>query len=248
MHADRSGPLGPADFGVDCFTASAVLDGRAEQCPDRTMMVIAGVEVTFEQMQQRSSAAAKVLADLGIGRGDCVALFSGACPEWVYFWLGAARIGAVSAAVNAAQQGDFLLHTLRLSRAKVVFTVAERPLRRPHAVLLCTSVRRGFVETLDELPKNVIGRIRKALLRSAAWVRPRGTANDTDTSLPAKLRQCYVGEVKLSYCYAQFARPLTRRPSFERLKSTNDQLELSGRTDARRRNGPSRNPESERPA
>ena len=104
----------------------AVLDRRAEQYPDRVMMTIAGVEVTFEQMRQRSCAAANMLADLGVGRGDCVALFTATCPEWVYFWLGAARIGAVSAAVNAANKGDFLLHTLRLSRAKVIVTDAER--------------------------------------------------------------------------------------------------------------------------
>ena len=126
MCADRSGPRGPSDFGVDRFTVPAVLDRRAEQHPDRVMMSIAGVEVTFEQMRLRSCAAANILSDLGIGRGDCVALFSATCSEWVYFWLGAARIGAVSAAVNAANKGDFLLHTLRLSRAKVILTDAER--------------------------------------------------------------------------------------------------------------------------
>lgn len=126
MSADRSGPLGPSDFGVDRFTVPAVLDRRAEQYPDRVMMKIAGVDVTFEQMRRRSRAAANMLADSGVGRGDCVALFTGTCPEWVYFWLGAARIGAVSAAVNAANKGDFLLHTLRLARAKVILTDAER--------------------------------------------------------------------------------------------------------------------------
>lgn len=126
MQPDRSAPLGPFDFGVDSFTVSDVLDRRAEQYPDRVMMAIAGVDVTFEQMRQRSCAAAKMLADLGVGRGDCVALFTGTCPEWVYFWLAAARIGAVSAAVNAANKGDFLTHTLRLSQAKVILTDAER--------------------------------------------------------------------------------------------------------------------------
>ena len=126
MCPDRSGPLGPSDFGVESFTVPAVLDRRAEQYPDRVMMAIAGSDVTFEQMRRRSCAAANMLADLGVGRGDCVALFTGTCPEWVYFWLGAARIGAVSAAVNAANKGDFLLHNLRLSRAKVILTDAER--------------------------------------------------------------------------------------------------------------------------
>ena len=122
-------PIGPADFGVERFSVAAVLDRRAEQYPDRVMMSIDGVDVTFEQMRRRSCAAANALLDLGIGPGDCVALFAGTCPEWIYFWLGAGRIGAVAAAVNAANKGDFLLHALRLSRAKVVVTDAERQSR-----------------------------------------------------------------------------------------------------------------------
>ncbi len=119
-------PIGPADFGVERFSVAAVLDRRAEQFPDRVMMSIAGADVTFEQMRQRSCAAANALLNLDIGPGDCVALFTATCPQWIYFWLGAARIGAVSAAVNAANKGDFLLHALRLSRAKAVITDAER--------------------------------------------------------------------------------------------------------------------------
>lgn len=122
-------PIGPADFGVEGFSVSAVLDRRAEQFADRVMMSIAGTDVTFEQMRRRSCAAANALLDMGIGPGDCVALFAATCPEWVYFWLGAARIGAVAAAVNAANKGDFLLHALRLSRAKVVVTDPERQQR-----------------------------------------------------------------------------------------------------------------------
>lgn len=133
MCADRSGTVQPSDFGVDSFTVPAVLDRRAQQYPDRVMMSIAGVDVTFEQMRQRSCAAANMLTDLGLERGDRVALFTGTCPEWVYFWLGAARIGAVSAAINAANKGDFLLHALRLSQAKVILTDAERQSRAAEA-------------------------------------------------------------------------------------------------------------------
>jgi crotonobetaine/carnitine-CoA ligase len=122
-------PIGPADFGVERFSVAAVLDRRAEQCPDRVMMSIDGVDVTFEQMRRRSSVAAHLLLDLGIGPGDGVALFAGSCPEWIYFWLGAGRIGAVAAAVNTANKGDFLLHAFRLSQAKVVVTDAERQSR-----------------------------------------------------------------------------------------------------------------------
>ncbi|HEY7053735.1 MAG TPA: AMP-binding protein [Mycobacterium sp.] len=116
----------PADFGVERFTVPAVLDLRADQMPDRVMMTIAGTPVTFAQMRDRSRAAANVLTDAGVRRGDGVALFCATCPEWVYFWLGAARIGAMSAAVNAANKGEFLAHALRLARAKVVVTDTDR--------------------------------------------------------------------------------------------------------------------------
>ena len=118
--------MGPSQFGVEHFTVPGVLDQRAAEFPDRVLMSIAGTPVTFEQMRDRSCAAANALLDIGVGRGDTVALFTATCPEWVYFWLGAARIGAVTAAVNVANKDDFLVHALRLSRAKVVITDAER--------------------------------------------------------------------------------------------------------------------------
>lgn len=139
-------PIGPADFGVERFSVAAVLDRRAEQFPDRVMMSIAGTDVTFEQMRRRSCAAANALLDLGIGPGDCMALFTATCPEWVYYWLGAARIGAVSAAVNVANKGDFLLHALRLSRAKVVVTDTERRSRVAEVVDRLAELARVVVQ------------------------------------------------------------------------------------------------------
>ena len=122
------------------YTVPAVLDRRAEQFGDRVMMSIAGTPVTFAQMRDRSCAAANVLAELGVQRGETVALFTGTCPEWVYFWLGAARIGAITAAVNGASKGDFLLHALRLSQGgrghhrQGTSSAARRCRRRcPHA-------------------------------------------------------------------------------------------------------------------
>jgi len=152
-------PIGPADFGVERFSVAAVLDRRAEQYPDRVLMSIGGIDVTFEQMRQRSCAAANALLDLGIGPGDCVALFAATCPEWIYFWLGAGRIGAVTAAVNAANKGDFLLHALRLSRAKVVVTDAEHQSRvaeladqlpAPASIVVQDDWLGGHAGTVDE--------------------------------------------------------------------------------------------------
>ncbi|KUH70315.1 ATP-dependent acyl-CoA ligase [Mycolicibacterium novocastrense] len=120
MPAGRASCIEPASFGVERFTVASVLDRRADQFGDQVMMSIDGTPITFAQMRDRSCAAAGMLADRGVRRGDTVALFAGTCAEWVYFWLGAARLGAVSAAVNAANKGDFLTHALNVSRARLV--------------------------------------------------------------------------------------------------------------------------------
>jgi carnitine-CoA ligase len=156
-------PVSPADFGVDRFSVATVLDRRAQQFPDRVMMSIDGIDVTFEQMRRRSCVAANALLELGIGPGDRVALFAATCPEWVYFWLGTGRIGAVAAAVNAANKGDFLQHALRLSRAKVVVTDAERQSRVAEVADrlpgLASIVVRGDSpdETLNRGPVDAVG-------------------------------------------------------------------------------------------
>lgn len=125
----RTPLIEPAAFGVDQFTVAAVLDRRADQFADQVMMSIGGVPVTFAEMRERYCAAAELLIELGLGEGDTLALFTGTCPEWVYFWLGAARVGVVTAAVNAASKGDFLAHALTLSNAKAVLTDSDRQQR-----------------------------------------------------------------------------------------------------------------------
>ena len=119
----------PAMFGVERFTVPDVLDRRAEQFGDRVMMSVAGEPVTFAQMRDRSCAAADVLRNRGVTAGETVALFTGTCPEWIYFWLGAARIGALTAAVNAASKGEYLAHALTVSRTTSVLTDSDRAAR-----------------------------------------------------------------------------------------------------------------------
>ncbi|KUI20797.1 ATP-dependent acyl-CoA ligase [Mycobacterium sp. GA-1285] len=129
MATDRTRRVEPAAFGVERFTVASVLDRGADRFGDQVMMAIDGTPITFAQMREQSCAAAAMLADRGVCRGDTVALFAGTCPEWVYFWLGAARIGAVSAAVNAAYKGEFLTNALNVSRAKLVVTDDARRAR-----------------------------------------------------------------------------------------------------------------------
>jgi len=99
-------------FGGATLTIPSVLDARAAERPEQPLLYIDDEELSYRELQARSIAAANVLADLGVGPGDRVALFMGTSPEWVALWFGISRLGAVAVPVNTAFRGDFLARQL----------------------------------------------------------------------------------------------------------------------------------------
>ncbi len=101
---------------------------------------------TFAQLAEWSDRLASVLAELGVVRGDRVAVF---CPQRVENPLGhlaAFKLGAVSVPLSSLFRSEALAYRLAHSQAKVVITDAEhldylRPvlaaMPRPPRVLAC---------------------------------------------------------------------------------------------------------------
>ncbi|MBT4687745.1 MAG: AMP-binding protein [Rhodospirillaceae bacterium] len=56
--------------------------------------------ITYAELDDMSRRAATVLADLGVGPGDRVALWLPNCPAYVALCLGCCRLGAIAVAVN----------------------------------------------------------------------------------------------------------------------------------------------------
>lgn len=139
------------------MTAPGVLDSRAAEFGDRVLLRIDDDAVTFAQMRDRSIAAAHVLADVGVTRGDTVALFSGSTLHWVYFWFAAARLGAIPAAVNAANKGASLRHALDVCGARVVYTDTAERCRRVFDV----AAGRDCVVLSDEVDEHAYANVRE---------------------------------------------------------------------------------------
>ena len=101
-------------------TFRALIDENAAARPDKSFLAIDETSVTFGQLRGRVTSAANGLLALGVGPGDTVAMLTLNCVEWVDVWLAATQIGAISTPVNAAFRGDFLVHQLRDSGAKLI--------------------------------------------------------------------------------------------------------------------------------
>jgi carnitine-CoA ligase len=101
-------------------TIPEVLDEQARDRPGQVFLHLAGVAVTYSEMQELSRRGAVALRQLGVRPGDRMAVMMATSTEWVVAWLSAARLGAVIVPVNPAYRGDFLANQLIDSRSSVL--------------------------------------------------------------------------------------------------------------------------------
>jgi crotonobetaine/carnitine-CoA ligase len=97
------------------------LHDRAEASPSAPFVTFAGETLSFATGLGRAEQAAAALAELGVAKGDHVAVMLPNCLEFLDIWFGCALLGAVLVPVNLALKGDGLRYILEHSDAKVVF-------------------------------------------------------------------------------------------------------------------------------
>lgn len=76
---------------------------------------------SVSQMANNSNRVARVMQEhMGLKRGDVVCVFMPNCAEYVYTWLGMAKLGAVSALINSNLRHRPLLHCIQVAKAKAI--------------------------------------------------------------------------------------------------------------------------------
>ncbi|GHE80575.1 AMP-binding protein [Amycolatopsis deserti] len=101
-------------------TITARLDAAAARWGDRTGWVFADREVTFAEAKEYADKVAAGLLDLGVRRGDKVALWTPNLFEWWATALGAMRIGALVVPMNTRFKEFEAAHVLGHSDASVL--------------------------------------------------------------------------------------------------------------------------------
>lgn len=99
-------------------------DDHADITPDATALVLPEAEttVTYAELSDAVARAGNACHDLGIERGDRVALFFENGLKLIAVFFGAMRMGAVPVPVNVAAATDTIRHVVADSGARVVLT------------------------------------------------------------------------------------------------------------------------------
>lgn len=76
--------------------------------------------VTFRDLHEITNQLANGLAQIGVKKGDKVAMFMPNSLEIIYSWIAVNKLGAIEVPINLANKGDFLLHILNNSESTVL--------------------------------------------------------------------------------------------------------------------------------
>jgi long-chain acyl-CoA synthetase len=114
------------------YNLSIFLEDSARRYPDRDALVLArpdgqSTRLTYAQVDSMANQVANLLVELGVGRGDRVAL---TCPNLPYFpviYYGILKAGAVVVPLNVLNKGREVAYYLDDSQAKVYFCFQGTP-------------------------------------------------------------------------------------------------------------------------
>jgi long-chain acyl-CoA synthetase len=128
---------------------SDFLKNTAESNPNHVAIVYFDREMTYGELNIASDKFATALADLGVKKGDKVALFLPNIPQFVISYYGAIRIGAIETAISPLYKEREVEHQLNDSEAE---TIVVLDLLYPilEKVLDKTKVKRIIVTGLKE--------------------------------------------------------------------------------------------------
>ncbi|HCS59259.1 MAG TPA: p-hydroxycinnamoyl-CoA synthetase, partial [Gordonia polyisoprenivorans] len=73
----------------------------SRQSPDTEAIVFRDQAITYPELDERTTRLAHALADLGVGRGDRVALLSANHPAYLEALFAAGLLGAILVPLNA---------------------------------------------------------------------------------------------------------------------------------------------------
>ncbi len=117
----KSWPEGvPRSLDYPELPLSDLLKTTAEKYPNNMAIVYFDKEITYRDLELDVEKFATALADLGVEKGDKVALFLPNVPQFVIAYYGAIKIGAVETAVSPLYKERELEHQLNDSEAETL--------------------------------------------------------------------------------------------------------------------------------
>lgn len=115
----------PADVEIPDKPLHKIIAEACLKYSDRTAMVFYGVEIKYEQLKWYIDCFATSLANMGVRKGDVVAIYSPNCPQFAIAYYGAMMAGATITALSPLFASREVEYQLNDSGSKYLVTVEQ---------------------------------------------------------------------------------------------------------------------------
>ena len=137
----------PATLEYPEVTLDQFIEQSVAKHADLTALRFATISMTYRELWGRVLRCAAALAELGIGKGDRVALMLPNCPQYVIAYFGTLRAGGIVVQVSPLSTPRELVHHLSTSGAETI-VVADVLYPMVQAVLPQVNLRNVLVTRL----------------------------------------------------------------------------------------------------
>src|SRR5262245_20446000 len=110
----------PATVEVPSKSVAQAFDEATERAPERAAVVFYGRSITYGELREATDRLACALADLGVKKGDRVALYLVNSPQFVIAYFAALKCGAAVTSISPLYTSHDVRYQLTDSRARVV--------------------------------------------------------------------------------------------------------------------------------
>ena len=100
-----------------------MLDAQVEKYPDHNLIWFLDTWVTYKQFQDYVKRLATALVDLGIQKGDVVAIHLPNCIQYIVSYYAITRIGAIATGINPTYQPIEILHQIHIVKPKMLIVL-----------------------------------------------------------------------------------------------------------------------------
>jgi long-chain acyl-CoA synthetase len=110
----------PASVEVPIKSVGDAFDKSTEKWPNRTAVVFYGRKISFKELRDKVDRLATALSDIGIRKGDRMALLLLNSPEYLISFYAATKIGAVLTPISPVYVSGEIAHQLNDSGAESI--------------------------------------------------------------------------------------------------------------------------------
>lgn len=110
----------PAQIDIPEKSLPQVFDEAVEKWRDRTAVIFYGRKITYSELKDHVDRFAAALFDLGVKKGDKVALYLLNCPQFIIAYFAALKVGATLTPISPVYVSSEVKHQIEDSEAKVI--------------------------------------------------------------------------------------------------------------------------------